>query len=362
MKYSISHSTEYKYGDAVSVSHHSAHLTPREVPERQRTLSASLKISPEPAVRLQRVDYYGNAFTVFIVQEPHDSLVVESRSTVEVLSKPVPDPAKTPAWEEVRDLCAVEVSEEMLAVSEFVYDSTFIKTSPELLEFATPSFPPGRTILAGAIDLTRRINKGFIFDPAATTVSTPLRTVLMSRRGVCQDFAHLQIGCLRALGLPARYVSGYIETMPPAGTTRLRGADASHAWVAVWCPGLGWVDLDPTNNQLCGTQHVTVAWGRDFGDVSPLRGVTYGGGNSFLYVSVDVEAETSDRERSGAGTRLEGAIAGLPAEPARPAAAAPAPPPASAAKADASPGAPSPEPPPAAERTDVDAPAPRLEA
>jgi transglutaminase-like putative cysteine protease len=197
-------------------------------------------------------------------------------------------PQRTPAWQAVRDRCASDVLTEDSAAGEFRFDSPNIVRKPAFAEYAAQSFPKDRPLLDGIRDFTARIYRDFRFDPRATTVATPLDEVFKKRRGVCQDFAHFAIAGLRSIGLPARYVSGYLETLPPPGKPRLVGADASHAWYAVWCPGHGWIDADPTNNLLPGDRHVTVAWGRDFSDVSPLRGVVVGGGGTSPGVSVDV--------------------------------------------------------------------------
>ncbi len=173
----------------------------------------------------------------------------------------------------------------------FVFDSPYVPRDEALADYAAPSFPPGRPLLAAVFDLTTRIHREFRYDPRATTVATPMRKVLARRAGVCQDFAHLQLGCLRALGLAARYVSGYLVTEPPPGKARLVGADASHAWLSVFCPAWGWIDCDPTNDQVPGDRHVTLAWGRDYDDVCPVRGIVLGGGRSTLKVSVDVVPE-----------------------------------------------------------------------
>ncbi len=180
-------------------------------------------------------------------------------------------------------------TDEELDVWQYLYDSDHVTTSADLAEFARRSFTPGRPWLAATLDLMLRIHREFVYDPAATSISTRLESVLALRRGVCQDFAHLQIGCLRSLGLPARYVSGYLLTTPPPGKPRLVGADASHAWISAWCPGVGWVDFDPTNNLVPTLGHITVGWGRDYGDVCPIKGVFIGGGEHAMKVSVDVQ-------------------------------------------------------------------------
>ncbi len=287
MFYAVTHRTRYAYGSDVSISHHVAHLRPRELPGQQVS-DFDLTIAPAPAVSTERIDLYGNTATFFTIDVPHEGLTVTARSRVRVAAPTLPPAASTPTWEQVRKRCANDVLTADSAVGEFRFDSPLITRHPAFADYAAPSFPKDRPLLDGVADFTARIFRDFKFDPRATTVSTPLDEVLNKRRGVCQDFAHLAIAGLRSLGLPARYVSGYLETRPPPGKARLVGADASHAWLAVWCPGHGWIDGDPTNNVLPSDRHITVAWGRDFSDVSPLRGVVVGGGDHGLRVNVDV--------------------------------------------------------------------------
>lgn len=287
MRYEIIHRTAYTYASDVSVSHHVARLTPRSL-DFQRRIAQELTVDPNPALVTGREDYYGNRTTFFTVTGAHRELVVTSSSRVEILSRAVPEAATTPPWEWVRDSFSKFTDPSAIGAQEFIFPSSMIPRLPELAGYATESFPRGCPVLEGVLDLTARMSRDFKFDPKATTVATPLERVIKNRRGVCQDFAHFQIGCLRALGLPARYVSGYLETAPPPGKEKLAGADASHAWVQVFVPSLGWLDVDPTNNLLPSDRHVTVAWGRDFDDVSPIRGVIVGGGKHELKVSVDV--------------------------------------------------------------------------
>lgn len=285
MLYQVTHRTTYRYGSDVAVSHHLAHLHPRELPS-QRVSGYSLAVDPIPVVEDEGVDYFGNRTSYFSIGSPHDRLIVTARSEVRVSAAPVPE--RTPPWQEVRDRCASDRLTEDSAAGEFRFDSPYITRKPVYGDYAAASFPKDRPLLEGARDFITRIFRDFKFDPRATTVATPLDEVFKKRRGVCQDFAHFAIAGLRSIGLPARYVSGYLETLPPPGKARLVGADASHAWLAVWCPGHGWIDADPTNNLLPSDRHITLAWGRDFSDVSPLRGVVVGGGGSSLAVSVDV--------------------------------------------------------------------------
>jgi len=285
--YALTHRTTYGYGSDVSVSHHLAHLRPRELP-RQQVSDYRVTVEPTPTAASEHVDYYGNGVSFFTIGTPHERLVVTARSRIRVEAQLLPNAAQTMVWEQVRARCAKDVLTPDSAVGEFRFDSPHIARQPAFADYAAPSFPKDRPLLEGVIDLTARIFRDFKFDPRATTVATPLDDVLKKRRGVCQDFAHLAIAGLRSLGLPARYVSGYLETQPPPGKARLVGADASHAWLSVWCPGHGWIDADPTNNLLPADRHITVAWGRDFSDVSPVRGVVVGGRGHSLGVSVDV--------------------------------------------------------------------------
>jgi len=287
MNYRITHTTTYDYSSTVTLCHNLAHLTPRDGP-RQRCQETTVSVTPLPAVEDAHIDYYGNPVIFFTVQEPHQRLVVRAEHTTEVEPYWTPDALLTPAWEDVREHLKVDRDAEFLDAYQYVFDSPYIRVSSELAAYGAPSFPPRRPILEGVLDLTARINADFLYDPKATTLSTTLAEVLQGRRGVCQDFAHLEIGCLRSLGLAARYVSGYLLTRPLEGKERLVGADASHAWLAVWCPGLGWVDIDPTNNVIPTEEHITLGWGRDYDDVSPIKGVILGGGSHRVLVSVDV--------------------------------------------------------------------------
>ena len=286
MLYAVTHRTTYGYASDVAVSHHLVHLRPRELPWQQVTDFALSVEPPAAAIAGERTDYHGNAASYFSIRHPHDRLVVTARSRVRVTRPALPE--RTPPWQQVRDRCASNVLTPDSAVGEFRFDSTYITRKPAFAEYAAASFPNDRPLLDGVIDFTACIYRDFRFDSRATTVATPVDEVFKMRRGVCQDFAHFAVAGLRSLGLPARYVSGYLETLPPPGKARLVGADASHAWFAVWCPGHGWIDADPTNNILPGDRHITVAWGRDFGDVSPVRGVVVGGSGHRLGVSVDV--------------------------------------------------------------------------
>ncbi|HET6280772.1 MAG TPA: transglutaminase family protein [Polyangia bacterium] len=296
MIYRIEHVTEYLYDELVATSYHDLHLTPRPS-EIQICHDQKVTVTPHPRGRREHTDYFGNRCLFLEIHEPHHRLEVVSRSTVEVLPTAAPEPNGGPAWEIVRDSIRRPNSVALLAVCDFAFESPYVRIPTAAAEYAARSFTPGRPVVEAAIDLTRRIYTDFSYDRRATSVSTPVDEVMALRRGVCQDFAHLQIACLRALGLPARYVSGYLVTRPPAGRPRLVGADASHAWVGAYCGAAGWVPLDPTNNAIPNEQHITLAWGRDFGDVTPMRGVITGGGKHQLNVSVDVTP--ADAEADG---------------------------------------------------------------
>jgi len=290
--YRIEHTTRYEYGALVSTSQHVACLQPRTLPG-QRLDAWALAIDPPPARVTAREDYFGNTLHYVTLMTPHDELRVSSQSTVGVSPRTLVDPAATDAWEVVRSRLEYRVGQAPDAAAQFAYASPYVEHDPRMAEYAAPAFATGTPILAAALALMHRIHEDFTFDATATTVTTPVTKVLAERRGVCQDFAHLQISCLRSLGLAARYVSGYLLTAPPPGQPRLLGADASHAWVSVFCPPVGWVDVDPTNDVLADERHVTVAWGRDYGDVSPLRGVILGGGQHALHVGVSVVPVTA---------------------------------------------------------------------
>ena len=283
MRYNVLHETLYRYESPVVLSQQLLHLTPRLL-EFQTLLAHRIAVEPVPAETSTRDDYFGNPVTQILLAAPHGRLSVSAESQVEVAPRTLPEGGG--AWEEVRD--GMRRPGAPLDPVQFMFESPHVELSRDLGAYAEASFPKGRKLLAAALDLTRRIHADFKFDPKATSVSTPLREVLAKRRGVCQDFAHFMTGCLRIQGIPARYMSGYIRTTPPPGQPRLVGADASHAWVSVYCGGATWVDLDPTNNVVVGDGHVTLAWGRDFSDVTPMRGVILGGGEQDLDVRVTV--------------------------------------------------------------------------
>lgn len=308
----ITHTTAYQYEDTVSLCYNEGRLLPRScvLPLfHQECLSASLQAEPLWDDQRERSDFFGNRVTYFTMRQPHEKMVLTAKSQVIITpsfaansnrasilaqlsartdnmsweaavaqlqmdTEPTADPAQTTANLEAR---------------QFVLPSPFVTLFPELVEFAQPSFTAGRPLLEVASDLMARIYHEFDFVAGATTVATPLSEVVAARKGVCQDFSHLMLACLRSKGVAARYMSGYIETLPPAGQEKLQGVDASHAWAALYVPGLGWVDFDPTNNLIPQQQHVILGWGRDFSDVTPLKGVFFGNGQHELNVAVDME-------------------------------------------------------------------------
>ena len=288
-RFRVIHRTRYAYALPVELCHNEAHLRPRTTPQ-QRCLASRLTIDPVPAVMHDRVDYFGNPVSYFAAQLPERELTVVSTSEVEVATLELEDGQvpSSPPWEEVRDLLAPGDRNVPLEAREMALGSPMVPVAAPLADFACESFPPGRPILEAVAGLSRRIHRGFTYDQEFSTVATPIAEVLERRRGVSQDFAHVAIGCVRSLGLPARYVSGYIETVRDPGQPRLVGADASHAWFSTWAPGTGWFDFDPTNDQIPPRQHITTAWGRDYSDVTPLKGVLFGGGEHVLEVAVDV--------------------------------------------------------------------------
>lgn len=290
--YRIEHDTRYVYQTAVATSQHIAWLEPRPV-AGQTTRSYALSVTPSPIRLVRRRDYFGNIVHQFQLPRPHHELRVVSQGVVEV-SDVQPDLEPSPCWEDVRDGLVRPADTPLRLAAEYAFGSPHAAADEDVAAFARASFPAACPLIDGALSLMHRIHDEFTFDPAATTPATPVSKVLAMRSGVCQDFAHLQIACLRAMGLAARYVSGYLLTDPPPGLPRLVGADASHAWVSVCCPVNGWVDLDPTNDVRVGSRHVTVAWGRDYSDVTPLRGVLLGGHEHQLLVGVSVVPEEAE--------------------------------------------------------------------
>jgi transglutaminase-like putative cysteine protease len=306
VKYRITHSTLYQYSQLVGLCQNEARLQPRDF-WRQQCQSSRFDISPEPSDFNERQDFFGNRVAYFAIQQAHQRLMVTAVSEVTLFPKQSGDDlANLISWEQVRDQlqggpAQVQTQtqsqgqyqqqssyDEQLGAKLFALDSPMVVASAELADYAQSSFLPNRPLVQVVTDLMQRIHSDFTYDPSSTTIATPLSDVLRFRRGVCQDFAHLAIGCLRCFGIAARYVSGYVETQPMPGKQRLVGADASHAWFAVHVPGTGWLEFDPTNNTVPFDQHITLAWGRDYTDVTPLKGIAFGGGQNTLSVSVDV--------------------------------------------------------------------------
>ena len=294
MIYRISHRTTYKYAYPVSVGNHVACLKPRSFANNQ-VVSTTLNIEPAPATCTERIDYFGNCLTFFTIGDPHRTLSVEARSEVVRTGDDSYLSAPPISWEDSTSTLyqghtlSQENTLARLEASQYQFESPRIRIRPEFAAYALQSFTPGRPMREALLDLTSRIHRDFRFDSKVTTVRTTVEEVFKKRRGVCQDFAHVQIACLRSLNIAARYVSGYLRTYPPPGKPRLIGADASHAWVSAYCRSQGWLDMDPTNDVAPIDGHVTLAWGRDYGDVSPLRGLILGGGGHTLKVAVDME-------------------------------------------------------------------------
>jgi transglutaminase-like putative cysteine protease len=298
--YRVTHRTSYTYEDEVTPSYGQLHLLPRELPG-QRCVRAEVHVDPEPGAYGERADYFGNRVSYFEIHEPHTALTVIATSVVEVDEPPAGlSLLGARPWEEARDAVASGRLSNHLEVAQFALDSPLAETADVYLEYARPSFPPGASLLDAVVSLSSRIHADFKYEPGSTSVTTPLAEAFEQRSGVCQDFAHLGIACLRSLGLPARYVSGYLETDPSPGRPKLTGVDGSHAWLSVLVPDGGWLDVDPTNDQLVSNRYVVTAIGRDYADVPPLNGVIFTEGKTeSLKVAVDVVMVPGDgAERS----------------------------------------------------------------
>ena len=281
MLYRATHTTRYLYEEPVSQCFNELRLTPRSMPN-QHVQSTAISISPEPAEMNTRVDYFGNQVQVFAILQMHDRFTATATSLVEVMPRQQEMIAGL-SWEEARDLLLAQPDAQCLEASEFVFDSPYVTAGRELAEYAHPTFTAGRPLFEAAQELSRRIHAEFTYKPKSTTIDTPLAEVLKKRSGVCQDFAHVMIGCLRSLRLAARYVSGYLRS-----GVKYVGAASSHAWVSVFIPGTGWLSFDPTNDVIPGEGHVTLAFGRDYGDVTPVKGIAVGGGEQTVEVEVRV--------------------------------------------------------------------------
>lgn len=288
MLYSVEHTTKYQYHEQVSLCHNIAALTPRNT-DKQTCKSFNIIISPLPEVLEEHVDFFGNKLYYFVIEQEHEELTVTVRSQVEKITSPDVKPSYSDqSWEMVRDMLLASTGE-FMEEKQFTHPTEITATTPEIKNYAERSFTTGKPLFEAVYDLIKRIYTDFKFTPGFTTVSTPLSVVMKERKGVCQDFAHLAISCIHSMGLPARYVSGYLETLAPAGKEKLTGVDASHAWISVFIPGMGWVDFDPTNNQLATEQYITIGWGRDYFDIIPLKGVIMSSSSHELTVSVDVK-------------------------------------------------------------------------
>jgi transglutaminase-like putative cysteine protease len=303
LRYRIRHTTCYHYSQRVEFSQNEARLQPRDF-SRQQCRHSHFEINPSPVDYYERTDYFGNKVAFFAIQQAHEELTVSALSEVYLQQEPEAQPSADHwiSWENARVLLwqnngqsadmtnnPPPIEPALFDARLYLFDSPMVPVSTELAEYAGISFTPNRPLVEAVQDLMARIFHEFTYDPSFTTIATPLTEVLKYRRGVCQDFAHLAIGCLRALGLAVRYVSGYLETYSEPGLPKLVGADASHAWFSVYVPGSGWHDFDPTNNTVPSNQHITLAWGRDYSDVTPLKGIAFGGGYHTLSVAVDVE-------------------------------------------------------------------------
>lgn len=289
MRYKVVHITKYKYASRVTHCYNLANLVPRNT-DRQKCLNSRISVSPQPIHTNKRSDYFGNQSYHFEIQSPHTELSITAESQIEIQDKSTAlnfDLGMN--YGDALQYLHQTNTAEVLKAKEFILDSPMIKTNDALADYARPSFNLSRPLNACVSELTKRIYDDFTYTPGFTTIATPLSEVLEHKRGVCQDFAHLEVGCLRAMGIPAKYVSGYMETLPPPGQEKLVGADATHAWVAYFSPEEGWIEFDPTNDVRASNQHIVTAEGRDYYDVTPVKGVIFGGGKGpILSVSVDV--------------------------------------------------------------------------
>ena len=289
MRFRVRHVTHYKYALRVTRCYNLANIIPRNT-ARQRCVKNRITLSPLPATQHERTDYFGNKTFHYEIQKPHTELIITSESDVEITDKDRDlDLELGGSYQQALEYLRDTSQKEAINAREFILDSPMVECTEALAEYARPSFEGDRPLKSCVRELTTRIFNEFAFDPQFSTIATPLAEVLKHKKGVCQDFAHLQVGCLRSMGIPAKYVSGYIETLPKPGEKKLVGADATHAWIAFFCPEEGWVEFDPTNDTVAGSQHIVTAFGRDYFDVTPVRGVLFGGGESpLLTVSVDV--------------------------------------------------------------------------
>jgi len=287
MLYSVEHITQYNYHEQVSLCHNIAALSPRNT-DGQVCKSFNLIISPLPDILEEYEDFYGNKLYYFVIEQEHESLTVTVKSQIEKIKTKTLEKYPSESWETVRDLIRNSLGE-FSSERQFIHATEITAATPEIKRYAELSFTKGRSVFEASFDLIKRIYKDFKFFSGFTTTSTPVSVVMKERKGVCQDFAHLAIACIQAMGLPARYVSGYIETIAPEGKEKLAGVDASHAWLSVFIPEAGWVDFDPTNNKIPDDQYITIGWGRNYFDIVPLKGVIMSSNAHELKVSVDVK-------------------------------------------------------------------------
>ncbi|MBX2842353.1 MAG: transglutaminase family protein [Flammeovirgaceae bacterium] len=288
MKFQVTHKTIYQYGGVVNLCFNEARMIPRNLPN-QDCLKYELSVEPHPLDYDERIDFFGNKTAYFSIQEPHKELKVITKSEVEIRPYQLVNLNGSPTCSEIRKLFATSKDAAIIDAKQYVFASPLINPFHEIREYAEISFWDDRPILEAAFELTQRIFKDFKFVPGFTSITTPLHEVAKHKKGVCQDYAQFAIACVRSMGLAARYVSGYIETLPPEGEEKLEGVDASHAWLSVFSPGFGWLDFDPTNNQIPKEQHVTVAYGRDYLDITPFKGVIYSSGKHKMKVEVDMK-------------------------------------------------------------------------
>lgn len=295
LRYHIRHDTRYEYDQPVGESHQLLRLAPRDL-AWQRTLSHRLQIDPEPTRLDTFIDAFGNRVRAVDFETDHHSLSIRTEAWIELRPRPTGEAAEALPWQQARNALAYVAGRryppEMLDACQFLYESRHVRVKREFAAYTRACFGIDDSVLSGTRRLMERIFDEFTFDPEATTVSTPVTEVFEKKRGVCQDYAHFMISCLRSIGLPARYMSGYLLTRPPPGKPRLIGADATHAWLAVYCPDSGWFEFDPTNQLQPSSEHIVLGWGRDFADVSPLRGVLLGGGSHDPEIEVTVVPES----------------------------------------------------------------------
>ncbi|MFT3810636.1 MAG: transglutaminase family protein [Micropepsaceae bacterium] len=287
MLYRVRHVTTYEYSKRVTNSQHLMRLRPR-LTDNQVCASSEVFIDPGPSRRTARDDYFGNRMELVTMDEPHDRLVIDAQSIVRVTHRRPRDIEMTAAWDTVGDTLSIGRSDAEIEAAQFMFDTPLTRAERDLVKYAEADFPAGRPVALAARDLMNRVRRDIKYKPGVTDASTPVDKVFELQAGVCQDQSHVMLAVLRARGLAARYVSGYLMTRPPPGRPKLQGADQSHAWVSVWCPPLGWIDFDPTNGILPDDEHITLAYGRDYADISPISGIMLGGGEHEVEVGVDV--------------------------------------------------------------------------